>query len=319
MKTIDKFVQEVRKSKKIAVISHKKPDGDAASSLIALALILNKMGKQVIAFTKTDIHENFPFLPGLLFTREDLNPEEFDLIILLDYNVLMRGEFDKELLGSKTPFFVIDHHPPHLDSEIESAYIDTTAASTTEVLYDVARMLDIGIDRQIATCLLTGLVTDTNSFQNQNTTTKTLQIASDLLNFGGNLQKIVRSTYKVKPVKNWQVLGRALTGLRSIPKYGLAYTVLTNDDLKKYEASKSETEEISNFLILTLKDAKIIMVLIEEEPGFIKVSMRTRDPKINLTEIAKVFGGGGHRGASGFSINGSFSRAAESVPDIINS
>ena len=292
------LVKRILKAHKIAVVSHKKPDGDAVSSLMALVLALHKLNKEIIAYTKTDFLGQFPFLPGVLFTKDKLDAKNIDLVILLDHNVLVRGEFQEELSKRK----LLTVNPDGL-----LYYIDDKAAATTEILFEIIGLLGVKIDKQIATCLLTGLVTDTNSFQNQNTTLKTLNMASDLLNKGANLSKIIKSTYREKPLSDWKLMGRALNNLKYIKKYGMAYAFLSSRDLKELNIDKEKDSGISNYLILSLKAAKIVLTLIEEDPGLIKGSLRTRDASINLNKIAEVFGGGGHRGASGFTINGKIS------------
>ncbi|OIP24522.1 hypothetical protein AUK11_03150 [bacterium CG2_30_37_16] len=301
------LVKKILAAHKIAVVSHKKPDGDAVSSLMALVLSLHKLNKEIIAYTKIDISSQFPFLPGVLFTKDKLDARNIDLVILLDHNVLVRGEFQEELSKRKLPMIIIDHHPLTVNPDGLLYYIDEKAAATTEILFEIIGLLGVKIDKQIATCLLTGLVTDTNSFQNQNTTLKTLKLASDLLNNGANLSKIINSTYKEKPLSDWKLMGRALKNLKYIKKYNMAYAFISNRDLEELNIDKEKASGISNYLILSLKEAKIVLTLIEEEAGVIKGSLRTRDASINLNKVAEIFGGGGHRGASGFVVSGKIS------------
>lgn len=295
------LIRKIKKSKSVAVITHEKPDGDAASSMMAMIIVLNSLGKKAQAFSSTDLLEQFSFLPGIMQIKRDICCK-FDLVLAVDYHVVNRGEFRPENFPG-AQVITIDHHPVTDEDNIEG-FINTKAASTTEVIYGLVEKISMPIDRSLATCLLTGIITDTNSFQNQNTSDKTLKIAGELLNEGANLQKIMQCVYGKKTLNAWKLLGKALSNLQLNERYGLVYTYLTLNDLEKLGVTKDEIGGISNFLILSLREARIIMTLIEEEKGLIKVSLRTRDKKINLTKVAEMFGGGGHRGASGFKVDG---------------
>jgi len=131
------LVKKILAAHKIAVVSHKKPDGDAVSSLMALVLSLHKLNKEIIAYTKIDISSQFPFLPGVLFTKDKLDARNIDLVILLDHNVLVRGEFQEELSKRKLPMIIIDHHPLTVNPDGLLYYIDEKAAATTEILFEI--------------------------------------------------------------------------------------------------------------------------------------------------------------------------------------
>jgi len=295
------LIRKIKKAKSVAVITHEKPDGDAVSSMLVTIIVLNLLGKKAQGFSSVDLLEHFSFLPGVMQISNEINGI-FDLVLAVDYHVPKRGEFLLERFGG-VPTITIDHHPI-VDKNVLEGYIDAKAASTTEVLYSLINKMKLPIDKPIATCLLTGIITDTNSFQNQNTSDKTLRISGELLNRGANLQRIMQWVYGKKTLNTWKLLGKALNNLQINTKYNLIYTYLTYNDLKYLGVTKDETGGISNFLILSLRDARVIMTLIEEEEGVIKVSLRTRDKNVNLTKIAEMFGGGGHKAASGFKIDG---------------
>jgi bifunctional oligoribonuclease and PAP phosphatase NrnA len=295
------LIRKIKNANSFAIITHEKPDGDAVSSMLATSMFLNQLGKKVFIFSLADLLDQFSFLPGIMHVSDKVTGI-FDLVLAVDYHVPKRGEYSPDIFGD-TPIIAIDHHPT-VEIDRFKGFIDPKASSTTEVIYGLVDKMKLPIDKSLATCLLTGIVTDTNSFQNQNTSDRTLKIAGELLNKGANLQRIMQWIYGKKTLNAWKLLGKALTNLQTNRRYGLVYTYLTSYDLAKLGVLKDEIGGISNFLILSLREARIIMTLIEEDDGLIKVSLRTRDKAVNLTKVAEIFGGGGHKGASGFKIEG---------------
>ena len=177
------------------------------------------------------------------------------------------------------------------------------ASSTSEIIYHFFDFHDIPINKEIATCLLTGIMTDTGNFSNLATTPSSLEIAGRLLNYGGRIRQISDNTIKNKSLSNLQLWGRALARLKKDEKTGLVTTVLTKKDYQELGLDENNTEGIANFLN-NIEDAKTIIVFREKDDGTIKASLRTTHPNVDVSELAKKYGGGGHKKAAGFSLKG---------------
>lgn len=233
----------------------------------------------------------------------------FDLIVAVDTADLpLMGQFytdNIDLFGS-VPILNIDHHISNTNyGQIQM--IDTTAASATEVLYDwfvSEPNFKEHITPDIATLLLTGLITDTRSFQNPNTTPRSLEVAAELLERGARQQEIVQHIYKTKPLSTLKIWGRALNRIQIDRSSGIVWSAISTEDLAEMEATSKETSGILDELISTIPDADVHVLFTEMEEGGLKASMRS-GAGIDVSSISgKLFGGGGHPRAAGFRVKG---------------
>lgn len=232
----------------------------------------------------------------------------FDLIIAVDTADLpLMGQFytDNVDLFTSVPLLNIDHHISNTNyGQIQM--IDTTAASATEVLYDWFMhepSFKEKVTPDIATLLLTGLITDTRSFQNPNTTPRSLEVAAELLERGARQQEIVQHIYKTKPLSTLKIWGRALNRIQVDRSSGIVWSSVSKEDLAEMEATSKETSGILDELISTIPDADVHILFTEmEEGGGLKASMRS-SAAVDVSNLAgKLFGGGGHPRAAGFRV-----------------
>lgn len=299
-------VELIKKSEKILLLTHKDPDGDALGSLLGLSFALLKLDKKICPVLSEEISQNLLFLPGLKMLQGKTKPNP-DLIILLDFPDLKRSELSKETerLIRNTPSILIDHHPKgDLCNLCTYQIYNQKAAATAELLYFLINKLSVTIDKNIATALLTGIITDTNSFQNSNTTIESFEIASSLLSAGARVEPIINSIFYQKSPNILKLWGRAMMRLWKNEKYNLLITVLTSDDFRKCGIGKEGTEGVINFLSLTLNPSVNGVLLLAEENGKIKGSLRTQKERVDFSTLARILGGGGHQKASGFIIDG---------------
>ncbi|MCA9370829.1 MAG: bifunctional oligoribonuclease/PAP phosphatase NrnA [Candidatus Peregrinibacteria bacterium] len=237
----------------------------------------------------------------------DVGPA-FDLIIVVDTADLpLMGQFYMENIDlfSSVPVLNIDHHISNTHFG-QMHLIDTTAASATEVLYDFFTHVPSykeKITPDIATLLLTGLITDTRSFQNPNTTPRSLEVAAELLERGARQQEIVQHIYKTKPLSTLKIWGRALNRIQIDSKAGIVWSAISKEDLAEMEASPKETAGILDELISTIPNADIHVLFTETDEG-LKASMRSSASVDSSALAGKLFGGGGHPRASGFRVKG---------------
>ena len=152
----------------------------------------------------------------------------------------------------------------------------------------------------IATLLLTGLITDTRSFQNPNTTPRSMEIAAELLDMGARQQEIIQFIYKTKPLSTLKIWGRALNNIQVNKKEHIVWSTINRDDLAEMEASSKETHGIIDDLLTTIPGADIYILFTEIEEGKLKASMRSSEDKDASLISSDLFGGGGHARAAGF-------------------
>lgn len=231
----------------------------------------------------------------------------YDLLVVLDTaDIGLLGSFytDNIDLFQTTPILNVDHHISNTRFG-QLQLIDSTAASATEVLY--AWILSQPkwktlLNDDIATLLLTGLITDTRSFQNPNTTPRSLEVAAQLLDLGARQQEIIQHIYKTKPLSTLKIWGRALNRIQMDTETGIVWAAVSHEDLTEMGATSKETAGLLDELISTIPDADVHVLFTEIEEGGLKASMRS-SVSIDVNRAAsRLFGGGGHARASGFKI-----------------
>ncbi|MFA6307261.1 MAG: DHH family phosphoesterase [Patescibacteria group bacterium] len=297
--------QEINKAKDILLLSHKKPDGDTLGANLAMLTYLKAQNKNVTSFCLDPLPSIFEFLPNSHFITNDhrVFSKKYDLVIVLDSGSLEYAGIDK-LLTALPPVYIlinIDHHisnPNYGDINL----VIHEASSTCEVIYRLLKDWNINWTSDIATNINCGIITDTNGFTNAATNYKCLYAASEMIKQGAQVYSIIKNTLNNNNVSNLRIWGRALERLRKSSKHDIVYTWLSQADFKECEVDERATEGIVNFLHI-LKDAKILMVLTEMPNNTIKGSLRTVYD-IDLTKLAGLFGGGGHKKAAGFSLPG---------------
>ena len=230
----------------------------------------------------------------------------FDLIIVLDAPDLDRiGSFYEQNpdLFYETPVVNIDHHPSN-DYFGAVNLVDLTATSTSEILVGVIEALgDSLMTEDVATCLLTGLITDTGSFQNSNTTPKSLTVSAQLVAAGARQQEIIQHVYKTKPLSTLRLWGRALTKLQYDAELKIVWSSLSRADFAETGGTATEAKQVIDALMSSAPDAEII-VLLREDEGKVDGSVRTVKG-VDATKIVAQWNGGGHTGAAGFDVAGS--------------
>ena len=233
--------------------------------------------------------------------------KKYDLIVVVDTaDMALLGSVytDHIDLFSKVPILNIDHHISNTRFG-QLQMIDATSASTTEVLYNWIMQNSEWkqyLTPDIATLLLTGLITDTRSFQNPNTTPRSLEVAAELLEKGARQQEIIQNIYKTKPLSTLKIWGRALNSIQIDTKAGIVWSSISKEDLAEMGANSKETHGILDELISTIPDADVHVLFTELEEGGLKGSMRS-SPSIDVSALAaESFGGGGHARAAGFRI-----------------
>lgn len=256
-----------------------------------------------------------------MIRKEDVHfeAESFavDLIITLDCNSVDRlGDFYNEhaSLFYETPIVNIDHHPDNEQFGTVN-WVDVTATSTAEILVSLLEALGREtplLDPDIATCLLTGITTDTGSFQNMNTTPKSLTVAAQLVALGGRQQEIVQHIYKVKPISTLRLWGKALANLRQRDDLHVLWAVLSKQDFAEAGANESETKGLVDEMLKTAAGMAFVF-LISEKQDSIHVSFRSVEKGIPVAEIARALGGGGHDVAAGAEIDDTIEAAEEKV------
>lgn len=302
----------VRNATKILLIADGKPDGDSLGSSSGFLNWLRREGKQVQAYCAAPIPRSFSYLDGIHLYRNDAATfkESWDLIVTFDAGDLRHCGVEHLLPQITSPYTLvnIDHHATNARyGDLNLVYVD--ACSTCEVVYRFLTAEDLRLDGAIATSLLTGILTDTSSFSNSATTSPGIEAAAVLTSAGARMNEIYHHLLQNKTIDGLKLWGLALSRLKFHPSYNLETTYFFAKDLEG--ASEEAIDGISNFLNASCGEAETILVLRESTDGKIKGSMRSA--KRDISKLAKLLGGGGHKKAAGFTINGRLEARAEGV------
>ncbi len=241
----------------------------------------------------------------------------YDLVIILDtasLDIVSDIYKENQSLFSDIPVVNIDHHPTNTKFG-QVNLVDESSTSVCEILVSLAEALgkDL-IDDKIATLLLAGIVTDTNRFQNSNTTPKSLTVAAQLIAFGAKRSEIVKNIYKTKAVSKLKIWGKVLSNIKEDKENKIVWSSVSKNEIENCEAKAEEVDEgVMNELLSSAPSARVVLLLVERERGLITGSMRTSDEKIDLSKVALLFDGGGHKQAAGFRINDENLAKAEEI------
>jgi len=295
--------------KKIAIIPHRGPDGDAMGSTLALYHFLLNNNHQPTVIAPNDFPDFLAWLPGSetvkIFEKDTQNCtrilEEAELIFTLDFNALHRtGEMEHTLAKMTVPFIMIDHHEkPH--DYAAYIYSDTSFGSTCEMIYNFILFLNKkeDIDKTIATCIYTGILTDSGSFRFPKTTGNTHRIVAELIDLGAENTEIPILLFDNSSYSRLQLLGRALQNMKILAEHKTSYTSLTQEELDSFNYVKGDTEGIVNYG-LSIKDIIFTAIFIENrDENIIKISFRSQGG-FDVNQFARDhFNGGGHINAAG--------------------
>ncbi len=300
---ITKFEDALLAAKNILLLTHRNPDGDAIGSMLALFLVLKKAGKTVTPACRDSIPASFHFLPEWEKVASDFEAKNFDLVIVLDCGDLYQTGFDTEkpeLFDGSRKLVKIDHHSTAGEFG-EVQLVDSEFCATSSILTRLFEKLGVPISSNIATCLLTGISTDTGSFRHSNTRPETLRLAAQLLKKGANNSAITKNIYRSTPLPALKLWGNILQNLKQT-KEGVTLAVAQRKD---FEATTAKTEDLAGVVdfVNAVPNAKF-SILLSERDGLVKASLRTLDPEMDVAALAQKFGGGGHVKAAGFAVPG---------------
>lgn len=311
--------------KKITIVSHRNPDGDAMGSSLGLLHVLKQLNHQVTFISPNEFPEFLAWLPNsndvVVFEKQQNVAEELlkssDLIFTLDFNALHRtgdfmGNFMKTLSNTMV---LIDHHELP-DDYAKYLFSNTNYGSTCEMVYDFINALDYNnlINKEVATYIYTGILTDSGGFRFPKTTPATHRCVAQLIERGVNNSEVYNLLYDNSTYNRLQLLGRALQNLKLLPEFNASYITLSQEELNEFNYQKGDTEGIVNYG-LTIKDVFVTAIFIEnKDEGIIKISFRSQGD-YDVNQFArKYFNGGGHINAAG---GKSFSNLEETVNQFI--
>jgi len=288
-------VELIRKANSILVLGHVQPDGDSLGSTAALATGLKSINKKVSLWSDEDVPAKYRFLPNV-FHKPNLEIlPEFDLTIIVDTSVISRIGADIPLLDYNITTLVFDHHPL-FKSDFDFVCVDTLQAATGCIIFDVLQELEIPITREIAASLYAAIITDTGNFTYKNTNKRTFEIAVELIATGIDVADIASIIYNSLSASTLLCLNSALKNLEFVCEGRGAFMFLSK---KMMEDRNIDTEDFVNFPRSVDSVEAAAMITEQSDSGILRVSLRSKNPEVDVSKLAIQFGGGGHKCAAG--------------------
>ena len=308
---IEAIAKELRDNKTFFLTTHVNPDGDAIGSLGALALILEDLGKQVVAYCQDEIPGFLRFLPySERIVREIPGSKRFDLAVVLDCGELDRIGNAAEALQQVEKIIHIDHHSSS-DDFGQLNLVRPECSSTAEILYEIFQAIPASLSLEAAENIYTAVLTDTGSFRFANTTARALDIAAEMVALGVAPDKIASEVYDSISPERLRLLALSLNTLTLRANGRLATMQVSRGMLEETKTSVMDTDGFVNYP-RGINTAEMAIFFREMDPGKVNVSLRSRG-RLNVAEFARNYDGGGHHNAAAFRAEGSLTEVVEEV------
>lgn len=308
--TLDNIIEKIKQAEKIVILTHETPDGDAIGSTLAMKMALKQLEKEADVIIR-EYPRVFDFLPGRNDIKSDTDVEKYDLAISLDCADLKRL-VGNEYFEKAKQTIVIDHHGTN-KMYGDFNFVNPVAPACCQILIGMFEYFDIKIDKELGTCILTGIITDTGGFRYSGVTPETFEFTADLLAKGVNVSDIYKRVLETKTKPNFELMKRTIDRMEFLEDGKVTFTYITNQDLKEVNAGIGDHEG----LVEIGRDIEGVEVSIfirqkEQDENSYKVSMRSNE-YVNVSDVCFRFGGGGHEKAAGALIQGNIEEVKQKI------
>ena len=310
--TLDNIKEEILKAQNIVILTHESPDGDAIGSSLAFYLALKQLNKNVDVIIP-EYSRTFEFLPGADEIKKESLNTVYDLAIALDCADIKRLNGFVNYFESAINTISIDHHGSN-KMFADYNFVNPAAPACAQILITVLEFLGVEINKDIGTCLLTGIITDTGGFKYPGVTAETFEFASWLLSKGVNVSEIYKRVLQIKTKSSFDLSKLAIDRLEFLEDNKIAFTYITEEDMKKVNAQTGDHEGLVD--IGRDVEGVEVSIFIREEQNTYKVSLRSNN-YVNVSDVGMVFGGGGHPRAAGCTIQGTMEQVKEKIINLV--
>lgn len=311
--TLDAIASVLRNKQRFLVLSHFRPDGDAIGCALAMGLCLKELGKDVKVWNEDGLPQRFAFLQeSALINTPPQAAEAFEVVIVLDTAVRNRvGARCLEKISSGALWINIDHHVSN-DRLGDFLYIDSTAPAAGQILFELFHQCGLPLTAPMANALYAAISTDTGSFQYPNTTARTYEIAAELVRLGVNIGAINQALYENSPRRRLELLRALLNVLCFSGGERVASFALSAQTARDLGTIPDDTEGLID-TIRSIEGVVVAAFFEELEGGLVRLSLRSKDARVDVCAICREFGGGGHTLASGARVAGTLPEVQERV------
>lgn len=308
MSTLDNILEEINKAESIVILTHENPDGDAVGTGLALYGALKQLGKNPDIIIP-EYSRTFAFLPDADEIKKESDIEKYDLAISVDCaTIKMLNGFANYFENAKVKIS-IDHHSTNtMFGDLN--YVIPDAPACAQVLLVVLEFLKVEITKEIGTCIVAGIITDTGGFKYSGVNAETFEFVAFLLNKGVNVSKIYRQVLQIKTRANFELNRIASNRLEFYEDGKIAYTYITKEDEEAVKAENGDHEGIVE-VGRDIEGVEVSVFIRQTDKGC-KVSMRSND-YVNVSDVCLLLGGGGHIHAAGCTLQCTIEQAKEKI------
>ncbi len=307
--TLDEILKEIKEAEKIVILTHESPDGDAVGSSLAMKLMLEELGKKSDVIIP-EYSRMFQFLPSATEIKMDSEIKKYDLAISVDcanFKRMAKNEYFEQ--AKKT--IVIDHHGSN-NMYGDLNYVNPVSPACCEILAGMAEYFGIKISKEIGTCIMTGIITDTGGFRHLGITPDTFEYTAELIQLGVDIPDIYKRTLRTKTKANFELTKRVIDRMELLEDGKVSFTYMTSQDELEVGAEPGDHEGLVD-IGKDIEGVKVsILIRQKDNEDAYKVSLRSEDD-INVSDICFVFGGGGHARAAGALIQGNVEQVKEKL------
>lgn len=302
-KSAIRILEEIKNHQSFCVVGHIRPDGDCIGSQLALTLALKSLGADVVCWNQDPLPPKLLFMDPQGLLQQPQKGYEFDCVIAVDAASYERIGSVVDSITERKLLINIDHHPSNTRYG-DLNWIASNASSSGEMIFQLMKAARWPVTAEIADGLFTAISTDTGSFQYPSTSPDTFQTAGELVKRGASIARICDEVYQSYSLSRVRLLRRVYNQFKLTDENQIAYLWLKKSDYSKTGATREDTEGLIDH-IRAIEPVVVACLFEEVEPGETRISLRSKHPDVNVNEIAKLFGGGGHKAASGARIEGS--------------
>ena len=303
--SIEKVARQINKAKSFLITSHVNLEGDALGSALAVRYLLRALGKKAEVVMEDECPPEYRFLPGTKTVKKlkDLKRIKYDVFVAVDCSDLGRCRAVSELVDKDKPVINIDHHKSNSNFG-DVNWVDSKSSCACEMIFRLFKEMRIPVGRKEALCMYTGMLTDTGSFRHPNTTYMTHRIASELMLCGIDASVVYAHIYQSIGFEDIKLLLRAINTVKLDRENGIVYFSLKSIFMVGRKLSFDLTEQILNFGRM-IAGVKVVVLFKEnlDKPDQVRVNLRSSS-KVDISKVARIFGGGGHKNASACTVNG---------------
>ncbi len=313
---IPAILKSIRENKIFLIVTHVNPDPDALSSQLAMALYLKSLGKKVFVVGEDVVPLRYAFLPSSSLVKKVIPNKKlvYDVAVIVDCGDFNRVGAVKKIFDLKKPIINIDHHITN-DSFGTMNNIVAKASSTAEIIFEIFEFVKFKINKDIATLLYLGIMTDTGSFRFENTTSRTHEVVSRLLQFKLPVNAFYQRLYETVPLNDLKLFAKLVANFHSFCDGEVIFIELPQSLVKKFSQEFDLRDKVFKYL-RAIKGVEVIVILTEHGKNKTRVNFRSQG-KVDVARLAAIYDGGGHNRASGCVVAGNMSYACRSILNLL--